>query len=411
MIEKEDKICCSFCGKDSKEVDKLIKGSYVYICNECVHTCEEILNENISSDKTHKISSTKSTVIVNDYNAKNIKSYMDEFIVGQEEAKKILSVAIVNHFKRINTLNDIDNILLEKENVIMIGPSGTGKTSIVSTISKKLKIPFVVCDSTVLSEVGYVGADPDSIIKKLLKESNNDVKRAEAGIVFIDEIDKKSKKALGNGSKDASGEGVQQALLKIIEGTIVEIDIVKNGSTETVKVDTSNILFIAAGAFSGIDKIVKNRLKTNNIGFSTENNIQNNDNNKITSDDIIEYGIIPELIGRLPIIAQLEKLTIEELKNILVNVKNSIVSQYKKIFKIDGIDLIFQESVIDYIAEKAFTSSTGVRGLRTIIEEKLINIQFDIADIKKDGFNTILIDYDFFVNNAKPQYSYIEKTV
>ena len=405
--KKEEKICCSFCGKDSSEVNKLIKGAYVYICDDCIHLCQEILDENIkdkNSSETHKkITPNKNPSAI------ELKNFVDEYVIGQEKAKKILSVSIINHFKRIQN-PVIDGVELEKENVIIVGPSGTGKTAIVKTIAKKLRIPFAICDSTVLSEVGYVGADPETVVKKLLKNAGNDVSRAEHGIIFIDEIDKKSKKTLSSGTKDASGEGVQQALLKIMEGTIIDVEVPNKRSSETVKLDTSNILFIVAGAFSGIDEIVKKRINSETFGF-TNQKLNKNIDDKIITSDIIEYGIIPELKGRIPIIAQVYSLSIEELREVLLNTKNSLIKQYEKLFEIDGITLIFEDSSIDYIVEQSFYHSTGVRGLRTIIEDKLMEIQYNIENIKKDGFNTITIDRLFFEGQSSPKYSYIDKTI
>ena len=398
MLSKEETTSCSFCGKDSKEVNKLIKGAYVYICDECVHLCQEILDNGKKDSNTTKRSNSKIPSAI------ELKSYVDEYIVGQHKAKKILTVSIVNHYKRVNN-PIIDGIELEKENVMVIGPSGTGKTAIVKTISKKLRIPFVICDSTVLSEVGYVGADPDSLIKRLVKAAGNNPQEAEKGIIFIDEIDKKAKRNLSSGSKDASGEGVQQALLKIIEGTIVDVEIPgKGGKSETVKIDTSNILFIVAGAFSGIDKIIDKRMNKNKIGFNSANNEQDV-TNKILLSDIIEYGIIPELMGRIPIIAQLETLTKQEIKDVLLNTKNSIIKQYHKIFLLDGINLKFTDDAIDYIVEESFLLSTGVRGIRNIIEDKLLDIQYNIEVLKKDLVETIIVDENFFKNeDVEPIY-------
>lgn len=388
-------ITCSFCGKTSDNVDKIIKGAYVNICNECITICHDMLDDKTdntvikkNSNSVYKIPSTI-----------DLKNYLDEYVIGQHNTKKILSVSIINHLKRLS--NKDKDVILEKENVLMIGPSGTGKTLLVKTLAKKLNLPYIICDATVLSEVGYVGADADSLIKKLYLNSNKDVTKTQHGIIFIDEIDKKARKSNTMG-KDASGEGVQQSLLKLIEGTEVEIEITDDSKTYSVTIDTTDILFIVSGAFSGIEKIINSRLGVKKIGFSDEHiNVCNPVRNSILSEDIIKYGIIPELVGRLPIIAKLESLSKDEIKSVLLDTKNSLLKQYKKLFEMEKINLIFDDEVIDHIVELCMKEKTGIRGLRNIIEEKLINVQFEIPNYIKRNISVIKITKDFFIGDIE----------
>lgn len=386
-------LSCSFCGKKQTDVEKIIQGPHVTICNECVSRCYTLL----SGEKVKN----KNIRLQNDISVVELKKYVDQYIIGQEKAKKILCVSISNHFKRI-TNPIIDGVEIEKENILLVGPTASGKTALVKTIAKKLRIPFVSCDSTLLSEVGYVGSDPDTIIKSLIRAAGGDISLAEKGIIFIDEIDKKSKK--DTITKDASGEGVQYSLLKMIEGTIIDVEVPSKKGVEKVRIDTSNILFILAGAFSGIEHIVNKRTKNTSIGFNTvtETDVEK----KITQDDIISYGIIPELVGRLPILAVLEKLSIEEIKLVLKTTKNSIIKQYEKIFKIDGLELLFSDDAIDYIAQQTYNNETGIRGLRSFIEERLIDVQYDIEKYKDCNVEKIIINSTFFEVGNSPELVY-----
>lgn len=390
-----DKILtCSFCGKKQTEVEKIIQGPHVTICNECVGKCHTLL-----SNKPKNKSIRLQSVSVNE-----LKSYVDQYIIGQEKAKKILCVSFSNHIKRI-TNPYIDGVEIEKENVLLIGPSSSGKTALIKTLSKKTKLPFISCDATTFSEVGYVGSDPDTMLKNLIRASGGDVSLAEKGIIFIDEIDKKSKKETS--SKDASGEGVQYSLLKMIEGTIVDLEIPRKNGMEKVKIDTTNILFICAGAFSDMDNIIKNRTQKNVMGFNQDYSDSDFDTS-VNQYDIINYGIIPELVGRLPIIARLEKLSINEIKLVLTSTKNSILKQYEKIFKIDLIELVFTEDAITYIAESSYDIPTGIRGIRSFIEEKLIDVQFNIEHYKTMNVTKILLTKNFFEGESDPVLEFAE---
>ncbi|AXH72840.1 MAG: ATP-dependent protease ATP-binding subunit [Caudoviricetes sp.] len=391
-------ITCSFCGKNSEHVNKIIKGAYVNICNECITLCYGMLdNTDVKKDVNVPIYNIPSTI--------ELKNYLDEYVVGQDSAKKILSVSIINHLKRI--MNKNSDVVLEKENVLMVGPSGTGKTLLVKTLANKLNLPCVICDSTVLSEVGYVGADPDSLIKKLYINSNHDINKTQHGIVFIDEIDKKAKKNISSG-KDASGEGVQQALLKLIEGTVVELEIGDGNKTNNVSIDTTNILFIVSGAFSGIENIINKRENINKIGFGLSTDSVEKSGTLIP-DDIINYGIIPELVGRLPIIAILEKLNREQMKQVLLDTKNSLIKQYKKLFELENITLDFHDDCIDYIIDQSINEKTGIRGIRNIIESKLIDVQFEIPNYIKSGISEIIIPKSFYEHNSDPIFRIFEK--
>lgn len=393
-------ITCSFCGKTSDNVEKIIKGAYVNICNECITLCYGMLDSDSTIDNTKKPTYKIPSTI-------DIKKYLDMYVIGQHSTKKILSVSIINHLKRLSNKN---NIVLEKENILMVGPSGTGKTLLIKTLANKLNLPYVICDATVLSEVGYVGADVDVLIKKLYMNSGKDVSKAQHGIIFIDEIDKKARKHNTVG-KDASGEGVQQSLLKLIEGTNVDIEITDDNKTYTVTIDTTNILFIVSGAFSGIEKIIDSRLNVKKIGFTNDvdYNIKNNSTDSVTrdivQDDIIKYGIIPELVGRLPIIAKLENLTKLEIKEVLLTTKNSLIKQYIRLFEMEKITLIFDDDVIDYIVDMCVFEKTGIRGLRNIIENKLIDVQYNIPNYIDKNINTIRITKNFFCGiDNEPRY-------
>lgn len=372
-------IRCSFCGKTQDEVDRLIAGDGVFICNECIDVCYNIINDEAKpvrkSEKTEDFFLPK---------PKEIKEYLDEYVIGQENAKKTLSVAVYNHYKRINsTFEDVE---ITKSNVLMLGPTGVGKTLLAQTLAKFLNVPFAITDATTLTEAGYVGEDVENILLRLIQAADYDIERAERGIIYIDEIDKISRKSENPSiTRDVSGEGVQQALLKILEGTVSNVPPQggrKHPQQEFIQINTSNILFICGGAFEGLDKIISKRMGKSALGFGAEIKKGQTEEKKdylkyVTSHDIMHYGIIPELVGRLPVITTLEPLSADDIVRIMVEPKNSVVKQYQALFEMDGVKLEFEAPALKAAAQKAIEQKTGARGIKSIIEDVLGDIMFD----------------------------------